>query len=630
MQQILRVFLLFLALFSPNQSALRIDVDVSKIASRASTSYYPTEFLESLIKTKFYDLLGALITNPKYPFKDTFIELCKSTSSTTLLKIRHDLFKKSPSILRQILIPECLTASPEPDSLLYSYNLIPTSIQPLEYPDFRPSNLKGTFDIHLAKAIREKDRKRLSLSNFCSDPYLNPGHLNSIYIGKIMGPRCLKNIIRSGNVFKHGLLRHIFNAFTPSYSADYDAKDLMKLISLLAFRKGLISYEKERKMCMEYLQDHFFVLEAINEPSSLPLLSKKMLSILNVKTFIGVPNSVNAASIIHQIYRAVVHINDINVVWILNFASLWINASTPIINVASLHLLIDWFFFSNPSAEEICRFYRLFDYNTWIKFRSKIYKKLARNEELFEIIYEQCPSFCYNEDLPLKTRVNRFLRKERNIDAGYELIYTITNPFHNLTSCTRFILYSGNEVMELYRGMVLKYTDDFEFGDIPTLFTAWINHFLKAKKLYHVLGHKDNKPIILPSLKMPCRLANVFARIIVRMIVFRLDLPFYFSKEFYSASRTLRNTYIRLTDRYDDNVKAACDIEPDAPDSRIVTELNFKYRKLALLQPLTRVFLSVCAENIVREFYSGLLVGFGDGDEFTEDEMYQIIQNKMA
>jgi hypothetical protein len=575
-------------------------------------------FIEKLIASSNYPLMATIINNPKYPFRDKYLDWCSSLTSIGLYKILDDL-KENQKLLREILSVECLDSSLN-CRLLYNRRIASTSIQLFESVSLEPARLFGIIPIYVHKVINETNRKRLILHSFCSAPWLRSYHFYSSEIWRLLGVKCLSALLVSTRRNRNEILLSVFQAFRFKFS-DSSKKLFLKIVVLLALKIRL-TRSTFLAQAVSLLKEHILFL-----PESLPptdqwgQLSRQILVLLNAASFPGFTSNSSFSAILRSCHQRLRDDPGADAQWLLSFAYVLRRYPTSVLSTASIDLLVNWFFVKNPSADEVCQLYELFNDNS---FKPVFHQNLHKDEELFELVFEQCPEIALPTELPLKMKVNRFLRSKRSLNSQSEIYYFSFQFSTEFPRINSYLMREWRVIMSHY--FIFVQTGDDESFSGPEIISFWFEGFMKAEIYHHVIEFACGKPVIIPSLLMPSRLAYNLGVLLVRSIVYNQSWPFYLSKAYLEGNSN--ELYHRdLTDNYDASVLDACEVPFDCTVTELESELRYSWNFYEMDRAIDDELLNDCSNIQKSHFIDGIMETFDNRLKLSE--IVQVFGNKL-
>ena len=597
----------------PFAQFLELQMEAKNLAAK-----WDNNLVDKMIETGNYSLILTVIKNPKYPFKPVYLNWCSLLDPTQFDKILDDL-EENQELLRELLSVECLESSTE-HRFLYHRRISSTAIQLFESTALEPFKAYEMFDFYVKKVLEEMKRKRLVLHSFCSAPRLCKSHFRISGIWRLLGVKCLSALLNSSQRDKIDILNSFFDVFRLRIN-DSSKHLFLKLIILLAL-KHRVTRSLFKIKVLFLLRGYRTVLSFENASADRWIyLSKQILVSLKVSMFSDFKRSPSFASIVRSIHRLLADDPEADAQWLLSFAYVLKRYQVCKLDSSSIELLIGWFFSKNPSADEVCQLYEIFN-DSALK---PLYREhLLKDQELLEMTLERCYEIVDSSELPLKMRVDWFLRRNRGLDSRTEIYsanHSFSKRFPNLNS---FLMHEWHAIQTDYAIFFYTVSND-QFISGPDVVKFWFNGLLSAEIYHHVL-YSEDKPVIVPSLLMPYRLAFMFGGLLVRSIIYNLPWPFYLPKAYFEED-AFESFHQRLTNPLDESIMDAFDVPFDCEFAQLEVELRGPYKFYELDEPISQDTLKEYSSTQKNHFIDGIMEGFDF--EFSLAEIVKIFGNKL-
>ncbi len=591
-----------------------------RFENRKLAKLWKPEFVENLMSSSNYKVLSQILKNPKYPFKNGYLEWCARLDVESFDEILGDL-QGNQELLRQVLTVQCLDYSLF-SSLLYNLRIASTNIQPFESSSLDPHEMSGIFGYYVQRVLNESDRRRLDLSNFCLASKLSPIYFEIDGIWRILGVKCLFNLLNSEIRDKNSVLNAFFNAFKFE-NHDSSKKKFLKLVALLAFKPRLRrSFFRDKLLAI--LQSYeSFLTKQIETSDQWHQLSQMLLVSLNVSAFPWPVRKPAFSALIRIIHKALFNAPEADAAWLLSFAFVLKRYPQVMLASQSTYLLLNWFFRKNPSADEVCQLFVILDD---VSYQSFFHKHLRKDKGLFELVLDKCPDIARETGVPLKMKLNRFLREKRNLGCRgtfYNADFVVPCSFAVINSV---LLDSWSMLKSNYNA--LECTKDGYCYDGPTFFALWYDGLIRAGIYHHIIGiAADGKPVIIPSLLMPLRLASIFGQVVVRSIVYHAPLPFHLSKAYFEDQNSIDSYLLRLTNNRDSGILEVFSIPFNCSNERLELYLKISQSFTELNEPIEEELMTELSNLQRASFFDGIRNGFEN--KFSHLEIVKILNNKL-
>lgn len=600
--------------------------------------------------------LSKLLESETFPFLKLYIKHCKSFGESTFIYIKDQSNYDQRLDISRILAPDCISSSKLKFSK-YEEQLIPffesNNIEPLLSNRFKPSKWTiGAFRAFVRQATFRENKP--DWTGWCKDIGLKAEHFNSDFwvsndnLWKLLNYKCFARINERNRIFPKSKFLEIFK---PKFG-DSIKQTVMKIITLgatfIAYKETDTNSPCQKtdqlfKDNAKSLLNHILsVFKVTNDKTvySIVCVAAKILKNcglnLNMQNSNAWPCSKKVLKIVYDFLKDFPLVNSS---WLLNLIYLSIKRREYFKIDNSIDNIIDLFFELVPSIPSICQLLEIIGLKK-SKLRISIISKLSSKGELISKVYQECPRSCNTLLVPLKDRVKTVLMSKRTFSKEILKLVIPSKDKDQFWALLDIILQNEPEIFHYNKVKFERGSKVSFLQNLDEFFKFFLESFLQNPILYIQTGiENDFRPIIVPSLLIPARVAQILFKVLTRSIILDFKVPFIVNSEFFDAAyngrdhgrfakliRIKRMFYgnPRILDNYD---ALACDrINQNDDDIELITThiKNVCKRESTTMKAPHKLCLRLL-ESQFHAVYNGIFSIFPSYVTFKAEEIFSLI-----